>query len=308
MLKRTLYFGSPAYLSTSNFQLVVTRPGEQGTVTIPIEDVGIVILDNSQITLTHPLIVRLLENNVAIVHCDHQHMPFGMMLCLEGHTLQSQRFRQQIEASLPLKKRMWQQTVAAKIRNQAALLVLNNEEDGAFLQKMSTKVSSGDKENLEARAAAFYWPRVFPNIPDFRRERTGEMPNSLLNYAYAIIRGVIARALSGSGILPTLGIHHRNQYNAYCLADDIMEPYRPFADALVRKILEEFENPDIEDKEVKKRLLTLPAIDVVINNQMSPLMVAASRTSASINRCFEGSGREIKYPDLAKTLERNKCF
>lgn len=302
MIKRTLYFGNPAYLNTSNQQMVVTRPGVPGQVTIPIEDVGLVILDHSQITITHTLITRLLEYNVALIHCDQQHLPAGMLLCLEGHTLQSQRFRQQIDASLPLKKRLWQQTVKMKIKNQAALLQQSNPEDAAYLLKMAARVSSGDRDNLEARAAAFYWPRVFPMLPGFKRERGGESPNPLLNYAYAILRGVIARALSGSGLLPTLGIHHRNQYNAYCLADDIMEPYRPFADALVARILEEDIEPDMDRQEVKRQLLQLPAIDVKIDGKTSPLMTAASRTTASLNRCFEGLAQELKYPDLEETL------
>lgn len=306
MIKRTLYFGNPAYLSTSNQQMVVTRPGTPGQVTMPIEDIGIVILDNSQITITHTLIARLLEHNVALIHCDQQHLPAGMLLCLEGHTLQSQRFRQQIEASLPLKKRLWQQTVKMKIKNQAALLAQVNEDDAAYLHKLSARVSSGDKDNLEARAAAFYWPRVFPDLQGFRRERDGESPNPLLNYAYAILRGLIARALSGSGLLPTLGIHHRNQYNAYCLADDIMEPYRPFADALVAQILEDDAEPDMNNKEIKRRLLELPAIDVVMDGKTSPLMTAASRTTASLNRCYEGLAQELKYPDLEDTLSASK--
>ena len=242
MIKRTLYFGNPAYLSLRNNQLVIKR-AEDGDLpfpdqkdnerTIPIEDIGVAILDNKQLTITSGAMECMLENNVALITCDSRSMPNGLLLPLYGNTLQSERFRQQIDASLPLKKQLWQQTVEAKINNQAGMLYYVTGKEARNMIIWANNVRSGDSENQEARAAAFYWKNVFPEIPDFKRVRDGATPNNLLNYGYAILRAIIARALVGSGLLPTIGIHHHNRYNAFCLADDIMEPYRPYVDKLV---------------------------------------------------------------------------
>lgn len=158
-------------------------------------------------------------------------------------------------------------------------------------------VKSGDVENLEGRAAAFYWKRLFPAFPDFVRDRVGEYPNNFLNYGYAILRAVIARALVGSGLLPTLGIHHHNRYNAYCLADDIMEPYRPYVDELVIKIMNDFPDSKELNRDMKAKLLQIPVLDVVIEGKRRPLMIAAGITSASLAKCFSGEIRRLSYPE-----------
>lgn len=301
MIKRTLCFSHPAYLSLRNRQLVVKlekhddEPEKQAT--IPIEDIGIVVLDHQQITLTHGVMAALLDNNASIVTCDSHHMPVGLMLPLEGHTVQQERFQEQLNSSLPLRKQLWQQTVQQKIRNQAALL---SELHGIGVGNMSAwadDVRSGDNTNLEGRAAAFYWSHMFPSIPEFTRSRDGAYPNALLNYGYAILRAVIARALVGSGLLPTLGIHHHSRYNAYCLADDIMEPYRPYVDRLVVQTMAECSDVEVTTA-IKSRLLTVPTLEVHISGQRSPLMVAASQTSASLTRCFSGESRRIAYPEM----------
>ena len=310
MIKKTLYFENPAYLSLKNKQLVVKLPEVERndtlpdsfkaeTVrTIPVEDVGIVILDNKQITLTHGLLTALLENNAAVIHCNDSHHPVGMMLNLDGHSLQTQRFKAQIEASEPLKKQLWQQTVVAKIENQAAVLRLLGK-DVKKLEFLSANVKSGDSENCEARAAAYYWGVLFEDyIPGFRREREGEPPNNLLNYGYAILRAAVARALVGSGLLPTLGIFHRNQYNAYCLADDIMEPYRPFVDKEVLACVRDGEDFRELSKSTKARLLMIMSQDTLFDKHRSPLMVGLTRTTASLSACFEGTRRKIVYPEL----------
>ena len=185
-------------------------------------DIGFVILDNNRITITHSLLDKLIANNCAVITCDASHMPSGLFLSLSGNTTQSERFRYQIEASLPLKKQLWQQTIEQKIRNQAALLAEIHGEPAKNMLAWAKEVRSGDSDNREGRAAAYYWRNVFKDIRDFTREREDLLPNSLLNYGYAILRAVVACALVSSGMLPTLGIHHRNRYNAYCLADDIM--------------------------------------------------------------------------------------
>lgn len=302
MIKKTLFFGNPAYLSVKNSQLVVKRTDsetQQEVVrTVPIEDIGVVVLEDRQITITNVALDALLQNNCAVITCDEKHMPAGMLLPLEGNTIQSERFANQIDASLPLKKQLWQQTVQAKIRNQASVLKrLSGVEVGCMLV-WANDVKSGDSENLEGRAAAYYWKNIFPSLPGFTRDREGEMPNNLLNYGYAIVRAVIARALVASGLLPTLGIHHHNRYNAYCLADDIMEPYRPYVDELVVNIMRSDIDYGELTPELKKQLLGLPVTEVMIGGQRSPLMVAASQTTASLCKCYSGELRKMAYPTM----------
>ncbi|MBP5560702.1 MAG: type II CRISPR-associated endonuclease Cas1 [Muribaculaceae bacterium] len=300
MIKKTLYFGNPAYLSLKNAQMVFSVPdGESPPRTFPIEDLGIVILDNRQITITHGLMERLLDNNCAVITCDSAHMPTGLFLPLDGNTLQSERFRAQIDSSKPLKKQLWQQTVKAKIANQAR--ALNKCVPGCETGNMAAwaaEVRSDDNTNLEGRAAAYYWRNFFPEQTDFRRDRESDGANTLLNYGYAILRAVVARALVGSGLLPTLGIHHHNRYNAYCLADDVMEPYRPFVDVLVKDIVRKHGTPEELTTELKRELLSIPVIDVNISRKKRPLMVAVEITTASLAKCFMGQTKRILYPTL----------
>lgn len=306
MIKRTLYFGNPAYLSLANAQLVISKPSDgdlppddQSIIvkTIPIEDIGVVILDNRQITITSCLVSELLDNNIALVTCDEKSMPSGLMLPLHTNTLQSERFQDQLEASLPLRKQLWQQTVEAKIYNQAAVLKKVTGSDARNMLVWAGSVKSGDSDNMEARAAAFYWKSIFPDLDSFTRDRYGPAPNNLLNYGYAILRAVIARSLVATGLLPTLGIHHHNRYNAYCLADDIMEPYRPYVDSLVVDIVAENPCPQLT-RDVKARLLTIPVLDVTIDGHRSPLMIAATTTTASLYKCFSGVSRKVLYPEF----------
>ncbi|WP_298394811.1 type II CRISPR-associated endonuclease Cas1 [Flavobacterium sp.] len=295
MIKKTLFFGNPAYLSTKNEQLVVTYPDkEQETKTVAIEDIGVIVMENQQITITNGLLEKLTNNNVALINCDQYHLPIGLLMPLSGHTEQTERFRNQIEASQPLKKNLWQQTISAKISNQGALL----KEKGIPMRKMelwAKEVTSGDSLNHEARAAVYYWDNLF-KIDGFTRQQKGLPPNNLLNYGYAILRGITARAIVSSGMLPTLGIFHRNKYNAYCLADDIMEPYRPFVDLIVCHLMETEDTIEELTVEIKKQLLSIATIDVKIDGKTSPLMIAMSRTTNSLYECFEGSSRKILYP------------
>jgi CRISPR-associated protein Cas1 len=297
MIKRTLYFGNPAYLKTQQEQLVIEMHDSGETKLVPIEDIGLIVLDHQQITITQALLAKLLENNTAVISCNARHHPEGMFFCLDGHSLQSQKFKAQIEASLPLKKQLWQQTIVAKIENQAALLCLQRKENKTLLN-YAQEVKSGDSDNIEARAAAYYWKRIFPDFLNFQRHPEGFPPNNLLNYGYAILRALVARSLTGSGLLPTLGIHHRNQYNAYCLADDIMEPYRPYVDQTVCGIIRSNGKFLELTASTKKALLGIPAMDSIIDGKKSPLMVAIQRSTASLARCFEGNGRKIIYPSL----------
>lgn len=307
MIKKTLYFGNPIYLSLRNSQLVLKTPDadkleesfkREAERTIPIEDIGVVVLDNRRITITTGAMEALLDNNCAIITCNSTNLPVGLMLPLSGNTTQSERFRNQIDASLPLKKQLWQQTVRQKILNQATVL---NKNTGAIVKNMqvwANDVKSGDPDNYEARAAAYYWRNIFPTLPNFVRGREGEPPNNLLNYGYAILRACVARGLVGSGLLPTLGIHHHNRYNAYCLADDIMEPYRPFVDDLVINIMQQYPDYSELTLSIKAALLTIPSLDVMLDGKRSPLMIAVGQTTASLAKCFNGESRKITYPEL----------
>lgn len=308
MIKRTLCFSNPAYLSLKNEQLIIKLPEvessdlperlkKESTRTIPTEDIGVIVLDNKQITVTQGVLEAMLENNCAVITCDKSHLPVGLMLPLCSNTTQNERYRNQLDASLPLQKQLWQQTVQYKIRNQASVL---SKTRGATIKNMlvwANDVKSGDSDNLEGRAAAYYWKNLFPSIPYFTRGREGIPPNNLLNYGYAILRAVVARGLVASGLLPTLGIHHHNRYNAYCLADDIMEPYRPYVDEVVTKIFDSGVNCTVVTTDLKREMFSIPVLDVMINSQRSPLMIAVSQTAASLYKCFSGELRKIIYPE-----------
>ncbi len=310
MIKKTLCFSNPIYLSLRNAQLVLHLPEVESNKTlpeaikreaertIPIEDIGVVVLDNKRITITSGVMEALLENNCAVITCNQKSMPVGLLLPLCGNATQNERFRSQIDASLPLRKQLWQQTIKQKILNQEYVLRDNTDKETNCMRVWSNDVRSGDPDNLEARAAAYYWKNLFNDCPNFVRDRDGSPPNNLLNYGYAILRAIIARSLVGSGLLPTLGIHHHNRYNAYCLADDIMEPYRPYVDQLVLDIIHN--NNEISEitREIKLQLLSIPTLDVVINGKRSPLMIAAQQTSASLAKCFAGESKRISYPEM----------
>ena len=310
MIKRTLYFGNPAYLSTKLAQLEIRLPEvvnndtlsdtfkENAIKKVPIEDIGVVVLDHKRITITQGALAALLDNNVAVITCDEQRMPSGLMLPLSGNTTQSERFRHQIDASFPLKKQLWQQTIQYKILNQRAVLKSSRRLKCSNMEVWAKEVKSGDTENLEGRAAAYYWQNLFGEIDGFRRNRDGVPPNNLLNYGYAILRAVVARALVGSGMIPTLGIHHHNRYNAYCLADDIMEPYRPYVDKLVVEMVDSGMDISKLTTDIKSKLLSIPILDVVINGKRNPLMIGVGITTASLYKCYSGELRKIAYPTM----------
>lgn len=298
MIKKTLYFGNPVKLKKSLNQLKVEYSKENLERTIPIEDIGMVVLDNPQVVITQALLAALIENNAAIISCDSKHLPLGLFMPVATNHVFTEKLRYQLESSEPLRKNLWQQTVKAKIQNQAFVL----SRKGVPTKNMEywcKSVRSGDPDNLEGRAAAYYW-KNFTENPAFRRGREESMPNNLLNYGYAILRAIVARSLVASGMLPAVGIHHRNKYNPYCLADDVMEPYRPIVDQLVLAVSEEFEEYELLQltTDVKRALLVIPTLDVNIDHVSSPLMVAMQRTTSSLIKCFEGVQRKILYPQL----------
>ena len=296
MIKRTLFFGNPAYLSTRNEQLVVQFPeGDKPDRTIPIEDLGYIVLEHPQITLTNGLLMKLVQNKTAVITCDRQHLPCSLLQPLVGHTEQTERIRAQLNASVPLKKQLWQQTVIAKVENQADHL-MRYARNALKLQRWSKEVKSGDSTHVEAYAAAYYFQTLFDQFADFSRNQKGIPPNNLLNYGYAILRAVAARALISSGLFPSVGIFHRNKYNSFCLADDVMEPYRPFVDSVVFDLVETGCQIQELNTGLKTELLKIPALDVIIDGKQSPLMVAMSRTTNSLFDCFAGVSRKILYP------------
>ena len=302
MIKRTICIENACFLKFSNEQMVVSYGHIKGMEdkpdkTVPIEDLGILVLEHQQITLTHYLLDKLVSANVAVITCNDTHHPTGLLMPLESNTLQSERFRAQIEASEPLKKQLWQQTVKAKISNQAAVI---KKWEGKYnlLTSLAASVRSGDEGNNEAVAAAHYWQNLFPPSWNFYRKRDGTAPNNLLNYGYAIVRAGMARAITGAGLLPTLGIFHRNRYNAYCLADDMMEPYRPYVDMVVRTIIHNTSAVATLTQELKVELLKIPTLDVLIDGDKSPLMVAMQRTAVSLARCYAGEQRKLLLPQM----------
>lgn len=295
MLKRTIIISSPAYLSLRNSQMQIARK-DKDACSEPIEDIGFLILDHSQITVSLPLLNALRANNTAVIFCDELHHPRSMLLNLDGNTLQNELFRAQIAASAPLKKNIWKQVVTAKLRNQAAVLELIGS-DGTDIKKMAATVKSGDNDNREGYAARLYWPRLFGY--DFKRLREGLPPNNMLNYGYAVIRAAVARALAGSGLLNTLGVHHSNRYNAFCLADDIMEPYRPFVDAAVHELNGIYPGQDLLHIDIKCALLDILNSDCRIDGNNSLLMIAMQSSAASLARCFSGEERNIVFPEFA---------
>jgi CRISPR-associated protein Cas1 len=302
MIKRTLYFGNPAYLSLCNSQLRVQFPDVPGEeqrpdVSISIEDLGMIVLDDQRITITHGAIQALQENNTAILTCDSRHMPQSLVLPLEGHSTQQERYDDQLKASEPMKKNLWAQTVSAKIRNQARVLEeLNLDHEALF--PLYKNVKSGDSGNHEASAARHYWQELFSHIEGFNRYREGPPPNNWLNYGYAILRATMARSIVGAGLLPTLGIFHRNRYNAFCLADDLMEAYRPMVDRIVYEMTQEHETSFDLNKDQKAILLRIPALDVLMDGEKSPLMIATQRTAVSLVKCYSGEQRKLSLPEI----------
>ena len=294
MLKRALFFSTPFCLSLRNEQMVIqTKEAPDMQKSVPIEDIGVVVLEHQQTTVTLPLLNALSDNNVAVVFCGNDRMPNAMLMTLDSNKTQGESYRAQAEASEPLKKGLWKQIVEAKIRNQAALL-RKVGKDGDKLKPYYMNVKSGDTDNREGIAAKIYWTELF--VRDFVRMREGAAPNNLLNYGYTILRAAVARALMGSGLLPAFGIFHRNRYNAFPLADDLMEPYRPYVDELVYNL--HAAGKSQLTKEVKGELLRILFADTRFDKVLRPLDVGLTFTSASLAKCFAGTQKKLLYPQL----------
>lgn len=281
-------------LSLRDKQLVLSikeAPDEKRT--IPIEDIGFVVLEHPMINVTLPLLNAFSDNNVAVIFCNEKQMPHSMLMNLDCNTTQGEMFRAQIQASEPLKKNLWKQTVEAKIENQSRLLHKLGL-DGDILKPLYMNVKSGDSDNREGVAAKLYWGLLMGK--EFVRGRELSSPNNLLNYGYTLLRAAVARSLMGSGLMPAFGIFHRNRYNAFPLADDIMEPYRPYVDEIVRQLY--FKGDTELSKDVKAQLLRVLFVDTAFEKVTRPLDVGLTMTTASLSNCFNGKQKKISYPLL----------
>lgn len=295
MIARTLSFASPGRLTVRNAQLVYE--GENGIRRdFPIEDLGFVILETGLMTISASCIQQLAEANVALVVCDATHTPSAQMLPFAAHTTTQETISAQLAATAAVQGRLWRQIVRAKIANQAELLKRLGHKEHSRLKAMSGEVKNYDEGNIEAQAARIYFRTLAPD-PDFIRSREGPWPNPALNYGYGVLRAAVARALVGSGLTCFRGIHHHNRYNAFCLADDMMEPYRPFVDQYVFGNVPPFDVVATElTREMKARLLQMLTCDVKTETGRRPLMVALSQTTASLARYYLGKTDELVLP------------
>lgn len=299
MIKKSILIENKTSITAKNLQLIIKSEIRESS--IPIEDIGFLVLDHQEIYLSLPAMNLLVENNTSVIICAKNHLPNGMFLNLNSHHIQQEVFKNQIEASIPLKKQLWQQTIVEKITNQGILLTKITPNKNT-LEFLASKVLSGDTTNMEGVAASQYWKSFFDTYDiNFKRERFGDYPNNFLNYGYAILRAATARALSGSGLLNTLGIHHKSKYNAFALADDIMEPFRPLVDEKVFEIMQQYDEQELNTK-IKAELLQVLTQTVYFKDEKSPLMVALQKTASSLQQCFMGNRKKIKYPKLWNSM------
>ena len=295
MIKRIIEISSAhRHLSVRLGQLIIKENGAQIS-SMPCEDIGLLLVDHPGVTYTHSVFTELLKEGAAVVLCGGSHHPAGMLLPLESNCVQSERFRAQIGAKEPVKKQLWRQVVRAKIKHQAKVVGEDSAAYGA-LMALRDKVRSGDTSNIEAQASRKYWRWYLSG--EFRRDAKGAPPNNMLNYGYMVMRAAVARALCSGGLLPTLGIHHHNRYNAFCLADDMMEPLRGFVEGKVKKMWEAEEQAEDLSQAVKAELLEVLYEAVSIGGYKGPLMVGLHRTMASLQRCLAGTQKVLDLPEL----------
>ena len=290
-MKRTLLFESACRLSVKNRQLVVlnVESGEENK--IPIEDIGMVVLEIQMSSITVPVFVSLIENNASVVLCDSKHMPCSILWALDSNTTQAEAYRSQTEMHDSLRNRLWKQIVEAKIRNQS-LLLSEFGKDGARLKPFYMNVKNGDSSNREGAAANIYWDELFGT--SFTRGRHDDIVNTLLNYGYSVLRAAMARAIMCSGLFPAFGIFHKNRYNAFPLADDLMEPYRPYVDQVVVRLLQE--GVTTLDRTAKCAHVCIMQNDTKIADTIKPLALALSVTTASFRRCAERKDKDLVLP------------
>jgi CRISPR-associated protein Cas1 len=295
LLRKTVEFSTPGTrLSVAHHQLVVERP-DMPKVTRPIEDLGVVIVDDVRAIYTQAVFLELLAAGATVMISGRDHLPMGMMLPLDAHHEQTKRHIAQVEVSVPVRKRVWQTLVAAKISQQAAVLTHFTGTHSGLLP-LSKRVRSGDPNNLEAQAAQRYWPALFGRA--FRRDRDAEGVNALLNYGYAVVRAAVARAVVAAGLIPSLGVFHSNRSNPFCLADDLLEPYRPYIDWRVRLLINDAGGVTVslDDRAVRAALLSLFAETVVVGGRRSPMLLAIEASASSLARALTGGDIALALP------------
>ncbi len=310
MLKRTIEISrEAAHITTQHRQIQLKRKGEV-VGSVPCEDLGLVLVDHPGTTYTHNALTALLDANVALVVCGKDHLPKGVLVPLSDHLEIVWRIEEQTSVSKPVRKRLWKQIVQAKIRAQAANLTAGSIPHRKLIN-YAREVKADDSSNREAVAARLYWSSWLVNceapesLEPFRRDRDGEAPNNFLNYGYAILRAAIARSLVAAGLLPAIGIHHHNRSNAFCLADDLIEPLRPLVDAKARDLY--FAGHSDMDQEAKQTLLDLLTETVTTGNQNGPLMVALNRMTASLVNCFQGTRKDLEIPVPCISADTEVC-
>lgn len=294
MIKRIVEISNPARISLKREQLIIEGV-DQDRNQVPLEDLALLLIDERSVILTHAILVACAEREVMVVLCDDRHLPCSMILPLEGNTLQAKILRDQIATSEPLKKRLWQSMIRAKLRGQMRVLDHTNQS-GHLIGHFIDKVQSGDPNNVEAQAARAYWPALFGK--DFRRDWDLVGINALLNYGYAILRAGVARAVVGAGLHPSLGIHHHNQYNTFALADDLIEPFRPIIDREVFEIVDKVEGPPIVDRYSKERLLGALYVPCKVKSRKIPLLSAFHLYTASFREVISGEKKKLEIPEI----------
>ncbi len=299
MIKRTIEISQlPAHVTVQHSQLVLKRDGAI-VGQAPCEDVGVVLVDQPGVTYSHAALAALAESDAVLVVCGRNHLPVAVLLPLADHTQVVWRINEQLAVGRPLKKRLWRQLIQAKIRGQAGNLAAGNPARSKLLD-YARQVRSGDASNLEAQAARVYWQHWVPEEA-FRRDADASGLNSLLNYGYAVVRAALARAIVAAGMQPSLGLHHSNRSNSFCLADDLIEPLRPIVDDRARELYRQ--GYDQLDTEAKAGLLKLLAEDVRFGRadgvtETGPLMVVLHRYVASLLRCFQGEAKRLEIPEM----------
>ena len=285
-----------ARLSVRHAQLVIER-NESAAVSVPLEEICTLIASNRAVVYSNAVLAGLMEHGAVFVCCDERCMPVGWMLPVANHHLQGERFDQQVSSGEPVNKRIWQQIVRAKIRAQSALL-LHLRGDDAGLAAMVERVQSGDPMNVEAQAARRYWPLVFGDA-EFRRNRDANDQNRFLNYGYAVVRAVVARAICAAGLHPSIGLHHENRYDAFPLADDLMEPFRPLVDHAVAVLIKSTPKDAPLDRKSKAFLIESVLGPFLIEDELRGLFDIASRMAVSLVKVYAGSAKKLSLPELA---------
>lgn len=293
MIKRVVEIGSDCHLCVANSQLQILKNSEQ-IGKVPLEDLGVLVLDNPMISYTLQLLQQCAEQNVAVVFCDNKHMPVSLMQPVSGHSLHSRVITAQASVSEPTKKRIWQEIIKAKLEAQACTLDRCGVQSG-IIRGIAKSVKSGDSDNRESQAALLYWKLLFGK--NFKRDPDVEGINSLLNYGYAVVRATVARSIIATGLHPALGIHHHNQYDAFCLANDLMEPFRPSIDLIVWQMQRAGDNPTFS-KETKRSILEIFESKWVLNDKSTPFIVAIQLFAAGVKKALLEKGNKIKVPVL----------